>query len=167
MTRNDSILYFFWSILLTVYNKSSERASNSDANLAPWLFHEILAIRNRSNKKINLITYLKGYSKNFLPNLSLNRMNKLHKNTLITLIKRITWIPLSTLSKINIKVNGETKEIKENQNLYCLLEYLGFNLDLKGLAIALNWEIVHREKWSLTYVQEGDLIELVKPVQGG
>mgnify|MGYP001300477925 FL=1 len=68
---------------------------------------------------------------------------------------------------INIKVNGETKEIKENQNLYCLLEYLGFNLDLKGLAIALNWEIVHREKWSLTYVQEGDLIELVKPVQGG
>jgi sulfur carrier protein len=68
---------------------------------------------------------------------------------------------------IKIKVNGDIKEIKENQTLNYLLLGLGFNLKIKGLAIALNWEIVHREKWNLTYLQEGDLIELVKPVQGG
>ena len=68
---------------------------------------------------------------------------------------------------IKVKVNGETKEIEENQNLDCLLGYLGFNSNLKGIAIALNWEIVHREKWSLTYLQDGDLVELAKPVQGG
>ena len=68
---------------------------------------------------------------------------------------------------IKVKVNGETKEIEENQNLDCLLGYLGFNSNLKGIAIALNWEIVDREKWSLTYLQDGDLVELVKPVQGG
>ena len=27
---------------------------------------------------------------------------------------------------IKVKINGETKEIEENQNLDCLLEYLGF-----------------------------------------
>tara|TARA_Y100001936_G_scaffold216753_1_gene228192 strand:+ start:358 stop:567 length:210 start_codon:yes stop_codon:yes gene_type:complete len=68
---------------------------------------------------------------------------------------------------INIKVNGEIKEIKENQSIVLLLEFLGFNFDLKGLAIALNWEIVHRENWSSTYLQNGDMVELVKPVQGG
>ena len=43
---------------------------------------------------------------------------------------------------IKVKINGETKEIEENQNLDCLLEYLGFNSDLKGLAIALNWDLL-------------------------
>ena len=31
---------------------------------------------------------------------------------------------------IKVKVNGETKEIEENQNLDCLLGYLSFNSNL-------------------------------------
>ncbi len=68
---------------------------------------------------------------------------------------------------MNIKVNGETQNVKEN---ITLLDFVNGRLDGKeprGIAVALNDTIIHRQKWQDTVVKENDTIEIVHAVQGG
>lgn len=68
---------------------------------------------------------------------------------------------------MNIKVNGESQNVKES---ITLLDFVTGRLDgkePKGIAVALNETIIHREKWHDTIVNENDAIEIVHAVQGG
>ncbi|HMT11042.1 MAG TPA: sulfur carrier protein ThiS [Ignavibacteria bacterium] len=68
---------------------------------------------------------------------------------------------------MNIKVNGELQSAKES---ITLLDFVTGRLDgkePKGIAVALNETIIHREKWQDTIVKENDAIEIVHAVQGG
>ncbi len=68
---------------------------------------------------------------------------------------------------MNIKVNGESQNVKES---ITLLDFVTGRLDgkePKGIAVALNETIIHREKWQDTIVKENDAIEIVHAVQGG
>ncbi len=68
---------------------------------------------------------------------------------------------------MNIKVNGELQNVKESISL---LDFITGRLDgkePKGIAVALNGSIVHRQKWEETIVKENDSIEIVHAVQGG
>lgn len=68
---------------------------------------------------------------------------------------------------MNIKVNGEVQTVKEN---ITLLDFVTGRLDGKeprGIAVALNDTIIHRQKWQDTVVKENDTIEIVHAVQGG
>ncbi len=68
---------------------------------------------------------------------------------------------------MNIKVNGEFQNLKES---ITLLDFVTGRLDGKeprGIAVALNDTIIHRQKWQDTIVKENDTIEIVHAVQGG
>lgn len=67
--------------------------------------------------------------------------------------------------KITVEVNGETRSCSPHTPLPDLLQQLGFNPRL--IAVEYNGEILHRQFWSQTEVQQGDRLEIVTIVGGG
>jgi sulfur carrier protein len=65
---------------------------------------------------------------------------------------------------MRVIVNGESREIasKSVAALVSELEYEGTHF-----AIALNYDVVPRNRWSETPLNSGDEIEIIAPRQGG
>lgn len=68
---------------------------------------------------------------------------------------------------MKIKINGESVEVIEKQNLSVLIKQRMNNDEPRGIAVALNDYIVPKSKWGETEVKENDNIEIVHAVQGG
>jgi sulfur carrier protein len=66
---------------------------------------------------------------------------------------------------ITLQVNGEPRTCSPQTLLPQLLEQLGLNPRL--IAVEYNGEILHRQFWTETQMQEGDKIEIVTIVGGG
>lgn len=66
---------------------------------------------------------------------------------------------------MKLHINGEAREFPGGLSVRGLLDQLG----LKGdrVAVELNLEIVSRERWESTPLQEGDRLEIVHFVGGG
>ncbi len=69
------------------------------------------------------------------------------------------------MTAINIKLNGETKEIPATISLDRLLEH--FSLAKQRIAIELNGHVIRRVDWQEKTVNDGDRIEVVHFVGGG
>lgn len=67
--------------------------------------------------------------------------------------------------KIQLSVNNEPHEIAINTSLGDALTKWGYG-DSK-IAVAINGEFVPRSTYSERLLQQGDLIDIVKPVGGG
>ncbi|HEY9633729.1 MAG TPA: sulfur carrier protein ThiS [Coleofasciculaceae cyanobacterium] len=67
--------------------------------------------------------------------------------------------------QITVQVNGESRTCSVQTLLPQLLEQLGLNPRL--VAVEYNGEILHRQFWSQTQMQQGDTIEIVTIVGGG
>jgi len=65
---------------------------------------------------------------------------------------------------MNLIVNGDERRITA-ETLSALVEELGMKPD--RVAIELNREIVHKEQWPQTRLQDGDRLEIVHFVGGG
>lgn len=67
---------------------------------------------------------------------------------------------------MSITVNGETRPL-------CALSVADFlvrqGLDprRKGIAVAINGQVIARERWSEVRLQANDQVEIVKPYSGG
>lgn len=68
-------------------------------------------------------------------------------------------------NQITLKVNGETRTCISQTILPNFLEQLGLNPRL--VAVEYNGEILHRQFWETTEIQEGDNLEIVTIVGGG
>lgn len=68
-------------------------------------------------------------------------------------------------TQITLQVNGESRTCLAQTHLPQLLEQLGLNRRL--IAVEYNGEILHRQFWSQTQMQEGDKLEIVTIVGGG
>ncbi len=68
-------------------------------------------------------------------------------------------------SQIALQVNGAPRTCPQQTRLPQLLEQLGLNPRL--VAVEYNGEILHRQFWSETQIQEGDALEIVTIVGGG
>lgn len=64
-----------------------------------------------------------------------------------------------------IKVNGETQEIQEGVTVLAMLESLGMNPE--GTVVERNAEILGKEAFGKTVLEEGDTIEVIQFVGGG
>lgn len=65
---------------------------------------------------------------------------------------------------IRVRVNGEERELPRDTSIASLL----FGADEQlGAAVARNREVVPRLQWALTFLDDGDEVEIVRPVQGG
>jgi len=67
--------------------------------------------------------------------------------------------------KITLEVNGESRSCLSQILLPELLEQLGFNPRL--VAVEYNGEILHRQFWLETKINDGDRLEVVTIVGGG
>lgn len=66
---------------------------------------------------------------------------------------------------MQIKVNGEIREIAAESSMLDLIRSLG--VEDRVMASALNMEIVKQDAWGTTLLKEGDTIELLDFVGGG
>jgi len=63
-----------------------------------------------------------------------------------------------------IRVNGEDQTFV-NESVHQLLQRL--SIEPRGVAVAINGEVVRRSDWSATYVADDSAIEIVTAVAGG
>lgn len=66
---------------------------------------------------------------------------------------------------IAITVNGERRDLDSPVRLVAFLESLG--VDPRSVAVARNGDVLPREKWPETTLQDGDVLEVVRMVGGG
>lgn len=66
---------------------------------------------------------------------------------------------------MTLHINGEPRDFTDGLTLAGLIAQLGMKPD--RIAVELNLEIVHREKWEATTLKEGDRLEIVHFVGGG
>lgn len=66
---------------------------------------------------------------------------------------------------MTINVNNQPQSISENSSVEHLLEQL--NMVTNGIAVAINNEIVSRETWKKTFLQQEDQVTIIQATQGG
>lgn len=66
---------------------------------------------------------------------------------------------------MNITLNGLPEQVFAGTTVHRLLAAKG--LPVRGIAIAVNGEIVRSTNWSDTVLADGDVIEIVTARQGG
>ena len=67
----------------------------------------------------------------------------------------------------SVTVNGERRPVPAGGNLATLLAELDVTPQTKGVAVAVNDELVPRANWASTPLQPNDRVEVVRAVQGG
>jgi sulfur carrier protein len=65
---------------------------------------------------------------------------------------------------MRVTVNGESKDVAATH-----VDALLGELEFEGthFAIAVNYDVVPRARWSETALSEGDVVEILTPRQGG
>jgi sulfur carrier protein len=66
---------------------------------------------------------------------------------------------------IGVSVNGEVRRLEEGTTVAELVGKLVG--DERGVAVALNAEVVRRSDWARTVLVEGDRVEVLRAAQGG
>lgn len=64
-----------------------------------------------------------------------------------------------------ITVNGDRREVHEAMTVAALVDALAGGA--RGTAVAVNQEVVPRSTWAATRMRPGDVVELLRAVQGG
>ena len=65
-----------------------------------------------------------------------------------------------------VQVNGADVETQAG-TIAALLDERGVDASRRGLAVALNGRLAPRHNWSVTMLQTGDEVEIVRPFTGG
>lgn len=74
-------------------------------------------------------------------------------------------VPLSGETTITVSLNGKNHEIKEGTSLSDFVRTLG--LQPKGIAIAIDYEVVPKDKWQETLLSDHLELMLIHAVSGG
>ncbi len=67
--------------------------------------------------------------------------------------------------KISIKLNGEQVEVPNGISLIELLSI--YKIDSQRVAVELNLNIVEKNNYSATFLEDGDKLEVISFVGGG
>jgi sulfur carrier protein len=68
-------------------------------------------------------------------------------------------------SEVEVQVNGDWRAVPEGTTVAGLLESVGATA--RGVAVALNGEVVQRSAWAEVIVPPGAKLEILTAVQGG
>lgn len=67
--------------------------------------------------------------------------------------------------EIDITLNGASHRVADDSNVAALMSAL--NQPARGIAVAINREVVPRAAWSTRRLNPGDRVEIVKAIGGG
>jgi sulfur carrier protein len=68
---------------------------------------------------------------------------------------------------VNVTVNGQPRELPAGATVANVVELLDVVPGARGVAVALDGEVVTRSRWPATELRDGALIEVVAAIQGG
>lgn len=68
-------------------------------------------------------------------------------------------------AEVHLQVNGQPHSCLQQTPLPTFLKQIGLNPQL--VAVEYNGEILHRQYWDHTWLQNGDCLEIVTIVGGG
>jgi sulfur carrier protein len=68
---------------------------------------------------------------------------------------------------MKLMVNGEARELADGTTVAQLVESLGDGSGGRGMAVALDGQVVRRGEWPETRLRNGARVEIVVAVQGG
>jgi sulfur carrier protein len=66
-----------------------------------------------------------------------------------------------------IVLNGERCELADGATVVAALERLGVETGTRGVAVAVDGEVVPRGAWRSFALADGARVEVLKPIQGG
>jgi sulfur carrier protein len=66
-----------------------------------------------------------------------------------------------------ISLNGQASEVRAGETLGALLGRLGVPLDARGVAVAVDGEVVPRAAWGSFVLSAGARVEVLAAMQGG
>ena len=65
-----------------------------------------------------------------------------------------------------ITINGERRELDDGATVEAAVRAAGAP-DGRGVAVALDGEVVPRREWAITEIRDGQQVEVLRAVQGG
>ena len=68
---------------------------------------------------------------------------------------------------MRVTVNGRPRELPRGATVARMMEMLEVSPTGRGVAVALDGEVVSRSHWTDTELHEGALVEVVAAIQGG
>jgi sulfur carrier protein len=66
-----------------------------------------------------------------------------------------------------VHVNGEPRQLSEGATVATVLQQLDEPLPRRGLAVAVDAQVVPRGQWERHRLREGDRVEVLAAIQGG
>jgi sulfur carrier protein len=68
---------------------------------------------------------------------------------------------------MTVEVNGRAVELADGAALTEAVSEAGAGAEMRGVAVAVDGEVVPRSAWQSTQLREGQKIEVVGAIQGG
>ena len=68
---------------------------------------------------------------------------------------------------MTIWVNGHASDVQDGSSLAEVVDAMAAPLDGRGIAAAVDGEVVPRDQWSDCRLADGQRVEVVQAVQGG
>ena len=68
---------------------------------------------------------------------------------------------------MNVLLNGEPRELPDSATVRAAVSASGAPTEGRGVAVALDGEVVPRARWDEVALVEGQRVEIVRAVQGG
>jgi sulfur carrier protein len=68
---------------------------------------------------------------------------------------------------MNVRLNGDPAELRAEATVADAVEASGLEAAARGVAVAVDGEVVPRGEWTERRLSEGETVEVVRAVQGG
>ena len=68
---------------------------------------------------------------------------------------------------MNVLLNGEATELQDGATVETALQVLDVPGGVRGVAVAVDLEVVPRGQWAKTQLHEGARVEILRAIQGG
>jgi sulfur carrier protein len=66
-----------------------------------------------------------------------------------------------------ILLNGEASEVRAGESVAAALAHLGLDADARGVAVAVDGEVVPRAAWEVFTLPDDARVEVLSAMQGG
>jgi sulfur carrier protein len=66
-----------------------------------------------------------------------------------------------------VELNGQTEQLPDGATVADAVKAVGVNGETRGIAVAVDGEVVRRADWVTTPLADRQAVEIVRAVQGG
>ena len=68
---------------------------------------------------------------------------------------------------MDVTINGEVRRVQPGATVASVVEMLDVGPGARGVAVAIDGEVVTRSRWPDTELRDGCMVEVVAAIQGG